>query len=384
MNRVYFKGFAEIRAIAAISVLLHHVELYKKRSGIFSLYDTPLKHFIEELGKNGVYIFFILSGFLITYLLLAEKHVKNKIDLKKFYFRRILRIWPLYYFIILISFFLIPFLANNLESLQGETNYYHKILLFQQHPHVSSILFILFLPNLALALRPAIVGASQSWSVGVEEQFYIIWPHIINKVKHKKHLLITFILISVIPIISSIVVLITPEISDRINFIINLLPIHYMAIGAIGAYFSFYNKALLNKILTQPYLFILNSSAFFVFIFIAFDFYGKYLMFSLITLFQILFISNEQFKINLRSKFLEKIGSISYGIYMYHPFVMYLSYAFFNSIIPIKNLVLYNIFIYSSITIGTLIVSQISYTFFEKKFIDLKNRKFTVISSGKK
>jgi peptidoglycan/LPS O-acetylase OafA/YrhL len=97
LNKIYFKGLNEIRAIAALAVLFHHVELYKYRGNIFSLYNTPLNPFIKSLGKNGVYLFFVLSGFLITYLLLTEKSVFNKIDIKKFYIRRMLRIWPLYY-----------------------------------------------------------------------------------------------------------------------------------------------------------------------------------------------------------------------------------------------------------------------------------------------
>ena len=113
MTKIYFKGLAEIRALAAFFVIFHHIELYKHRDGLTSLYDTPLSYFIDALGKNGVYIFFVLSGFLITYLLLVEKKINTRINIRKFYFRRILRIWPLYYLIILISFTIIPFLANN-------------------------------------------------------------------------------------------------------------------------------------------------------------------------------------------------------------------------------------------------------------------------------
>ena len=71
---MYFKGLDELRAIAAFAVVFHHLELFKKREGKFSLYDIPLfKPFISNLGHNGVICFFVLSGFLITYLLLIEK-----------------------------------------------------------------------------------------------------------------------------------------------------------------------------------------------------------------------------------------------------------------------------------------------------------------------
>ena len=63
----------------------------------------------------GVTIFFVLSGFLITYLLLIESK-KAKIDIKKFYIRRILRIWPIYYLYLLVCLILIYFLTQEIET----------------------------------------------------------------------------------------------------------------------------------------------------------------------------------------------------------------------------------------------------------------------------
>ena len=73
------------------------------------------------MGELGVVIFFVLSGFLITYLLLAEKKEYNTIDVRKFYLRRILRIWPLYFLILSTSLtvlFIVPALqlSNDLTS----------------------------------------------------------------------------------------------------------------------------------------------------------------------------------------------------------------------------------------------------------------------------
>ena len=64
MKKIYFKGLSELRAIAALFVIFHHIELYKHRDGLLSLYDSFLNYFISHLGKNGVYIFFVLSGLL--------------------------------------------------------------------------------------------------------------------------------------------------------------------------------------------------------------------------------------------------------------------------------------------------------------------------------
>lgn len=383
MNKIYFQGLAEIRALAAIFVIFHHLELYKHRDGISSLYDTPFNYFISQLGKNGVYIFFVLSGFLITYLLLTEKEAKKKIDIKKFYLRRILRIWPLYYLIVAISFTIIPFLAHNFDSFQEETHYYSRILLLTESPYITLLLFLLFLPNLALSMRPAVVGASQSWSVGVEEQFYLVWPHLINRIKKKKILISLFIVICFIPQIVKLMGYINPTIEYYLSYLIKLIPIHYMSIGAIGGFFLFYFKDKSQKVFMNKYLFYLNTILIFLLLSSDYKIPLRGLIFGFVIMFEILFIIQSNFKFNLRSKYLEQIGDISYGVYMYHPLMMYIFFTFWNSIYPIENIVLYNICIYGSIIASTLIISKFSFQYFEGWFIALKNRKFTIISSGK-
>ncbi|MBA3704399.1 MAG: acyltransferase [Bacteroidetes bacterium] len=379
MKRIYFKGLNEIRAIAAFFVVFHHVELYKNRDGITSLFDTFLKPFISGLGKNGVYIFFVLSGFLITYLLLSEKTANQKIDLKKFYIRRILRIWPLYYLIVIISFFVIPALALNIKALQKKTFYYDQILFLLNSPYEVFFLFILFLPNIALKLKPAVVGASQAWSVGVEEQFYIIWPQLINRM-NKKYLLILFIGIAALPYWITPLHFISITLARYLTIAIQLLPIHFMAIGGIGAFAIFYYNSQLNKFLNNNLLFIINTIFFILLLFFSFN----KIIFGFVIILEILFIIQDNFRINLRSRYLNKTGEISYGIYMYHPIIMYFSFSFLNwSIHMDQNTMIYNLLIYGCVFCMTLFISYISYAFFEKKFIEYKNRKYTVIPSGK-
>ncbi len=162
-KKVYFPNLNGLRFIAAFLVIIHHIEQFKNILGLENNYDNP---FVLVVGKLGVILFFVLSGFLITYLLLVEEDITKTISIKNFYIRRVLRIWPLYYFLILLSFFVfpnIPFLNVGPISLALYNNFSLKI-----------ILFILFLPNLALIGFSAVPFVSQSWSVGVEEQFYII------------------------------------------------------------------------------------------------------------------------------------------------------------------------------------------------------------------
>ena len=104
-SKLYFKNLHGFRFFAAALVILSHIELFKKRAGLANLWDTP---FFFEAGSAGVDFFFVLSGFLITSLLLKEMDETGKVDLKKFYLRRVLRIWPLYYLVLLLCYFVIP------------------------------------------------------------------------------------------------------------------------------------------------------------------------------------------------------------------------------------------------------------------------------------
>src|SRR5436190_23097005 len=102
MDRVYFKGLNGIRAIAVMIVIVFHIDQFIGLFGLktFGFYETGM-------AAYGVNLFFVLSGFLITYLLLMEKSKFEKIDLRKFYLRRIFRIWPIYYLLIIVTVILI-------------------------------------------------------------------------------------------------------------------------------------------------------------------------------------------------------------------------------------------------------------------------------------
>ncbi|MBF0511066.1 MAG: acyltransferase [Candidatus Omnitrophica bacterium] len=99
-ERVHFPGLNGLRFISAVIVVIHHLE----KSCIVSPNRYYARVFLENAGYTAVTFFFVISGFLITYLLLVEKQ-RFGINIKYFYIRRILRIWPLYYFIIFLSFF---------------------------------------------------------------------------------------------------------------------------------------------------------------------------------------------------------------------------------------------------------------------------------------
>src|SRR5688572_13459000 len=140
-NSDYYEGLNGIRAIAVISVMLFH--FYP--SGIFLF------------GWMGVDLFFVLSGFLITNILLKNKYSNNYF--KNFYIRRAIRIFPIYYIVV------IPLLVLN--------------IVFKSNDYwgVSSYLF--YFQNFTAISRDYLHGLQHTWTLAIEEQFYLFFPFIV-------------------------------------------------------------------------------------------------------------------------------------------------------------------------------------------------------------
>jgi len=146
-------GLDGIRAIAISLVAVYH------------LHFPALRNWEESLGHTGVTLFFVLSGFLITWLLLKEAKVTGGISLWNFYVRRFLRIFPGFYF------FWIVYVGLALLA----------------HKHVSwgnCIAALLYVNNYYWPLRGGGDGGMLlTWSLGVEEQFYVVWPSIFKRLR---------------------------------------------------------------------------------------------------------------------------------------------------------------------------------------------------------
>lgn len=362
MTKIFFKGLNELRAVAALVVVFYHIELFKAKDFIPSLLNTSFRYFVEHIGPTGVNLFFVLSGFLITYLLLKEKNYNNTVNLLKFYMRRVLRIWPLYYLIILISFTLIPFLANEFEIFKETPDFFNLITNSKNYSTNSLFCYLFFLPNLALQLGYMVVGCSQTWSVGVEEQFYILWPLIILFF-NKKHIPFVFLfIIIVMPIFA--------------YFVSRIFPFEYMSIGALGGYMLFYFPERLKSYFCKlTYFFVILL----ILILLSFGFFKNYIQSLLLGILFIILILNtvvSDSKFIFKSNFFSFTGKISYGIYMYHPFLMFLIFPIANRYFQ-NNIILYNLFVYSFITGLSVLLSHLSYQYFELKFIKIKDAKFS-------
>lgn len=140
LTKSHLPSLDGLRAVAAFSVVFYH----------YGLGWSP--------GGLGVLAFFVLSGFLITWLLLKEEGQSGAISLKLFYLRRSLRIFPAFYaYWLLLSAVL--------------------LVLHKSYPWTQAICSLFYISNYYQALHgDPNSGFSHTWSLGIEEQFYLLWP----------------------------------------------------------------------------------------------------------------------------------------------------------------------------------------------------------------
>lgn len=110
-NISFFEGLNSLRFFAAFLVVMHHSETIRKKNGLENFEWLGL----FRNGGNAVTFFFVLSGFLITYLLLKENDQKKTVSVKNFYLKRVLRIWPLYFLLVVIGTLVLPELCDVLN-----------------------------------------------------------------------------------------------------------------------------------------------------------------------------------------------------------------------------------------------------------------------------
>ena len=373
-NKIYFPGLNGLRFFSALAVIITHVELIKHKLGFFNIWNNKLIH---HLGVIGVSFFFVLSGFLITYLMLLEKKNFNSISVRKFYLRRILRIWPLYFLLLIVGFFIlpkltyIPYFSEDLSS-----NFKWNL-----------IMYILMLPNLAFSFFLAVPLIGQLWSIGVEEQFYLIWPVLL---KYFKKININLLIkILVIWLFIKGLVLFIFKISDE-NWVIILknnlamLKFENMIIGAIGALLLTEKKIKLLNFIYKKYVLLFSMFGIFISLFILPDFFNDFLhlIHSFFFIIIILNVScNSSSFLKLENTFYNLLGKISYGIYMYHLVVIYFTIKFLDycNMFDPEN-IYSNLLLYIMVISITSLISYMSYTLFERKFLKIKSR-YTLINS---
>lgn len=361
---IYFQGLNGLRAIASLAVVVSHTTL---ALGDFGLNPHVFGTFHDGSPKGlllagyGVTIFFVLSGFLITYLLQQEK-VNNEINIKKFYMRRIFRIWPLYYAYLLICIIVVIQKGETINS---------QSLLF----------YTFFAANIPFLIGNMIPSMFHYWSLGAEEQFYLFWPWVNKKINR---------LVNIIPFLVGGIILLKLYLhfflpQSFAESFIEATKFHCMLIGAYGALLyrkredrsHFLLRFADNKytqVLCWICVFLISINFFHIVSVIDNEFIA---IVSLCLIIGQINVKNRV--VNLETKTMNFLGKISYGIYVIHPLLI-LGFSNLlskiNIIIPVKYILVYLIVI--GATIG---IAYLSYNYFERYFLKLKE-KFQVIRSA--
>tara|TARA_B100000767_G_scaffold250652_1_gene253024 strand:- start:2648 stop:3859 length:1212 start_codon:yes stop_codon:yes gene_type:complete len=296
-----------LRAIACFMVLIAHFN-----PSWLGTYSSPVFNFIKalNLGTFGVVLFFSLSSFLLTSLALKEVGTFGKLNVKEFYIRRILRIWPLYFLVLFIS----ALTTWDKPSVQ-ETYLYYVFFIGNWIPHTVSELGIL-------------------WTISVEEQFYLVFPFLFSALLLSKR---KFLIISICFILSGLAIYNVSKVG------LPLSPIYYhtstyitsFVLGAWAAILFSKGKIpdLAQPIYLIPLIIILGIVLFYnpVFLWEGNNISSVliYLSMQVIAVMIVIYVANSSGTNRaswLRYPALRSLGVISYGIYLFHV----LSHAFVN------------------------------------------------------
>ena len=372
-NTVYFPNLNGVRFIAAFSVLIHHIEQVKEVFKVPNFYDN---HLIKNMGKLGVCLFFVLSGFLITYLLLHEKGRFGHINTRNFYVRRILRIWPLYFLIVILAFFVFPaiplFVPPNNEISFMAHNFYRRLSLF-----------LLVLPNIGFILYNSPYLAAQTWSIGVEEQFYYLWPWIVKNFSWKRLLLtITVFCLGTFAVFFIYYrwvghTLYTNNVPEIVRFFFSQFRIITLMTGGGCAMLVYYKKEKVLNVLFRKEVqglvygvLILSLATGFHISGLNLEYYGLFFGYFILNL-----AANPRSIVNLEYSWISYLGKISYGIYIYQTAFIVASVHLIHWTLG-ENLspLTFNLLVYPLATFLTIGVSALSYRYFETPFLNLKHR----------
>ena len=365
-NKIHFHTFDALRFFAFLKVFLLHLPVPD---------NFPIFNYLRGGGGIGVSFFFCLSGFLITYILVAEKLNTGKIDFKLYFFRRALRIWPLYYLIVILVFLLPYDFKTNIG--------FHIVGGYDLDWKYS----FTFLENYKMILTdqfPKTTPLNVFWSLCIEEHFYFLWVLIIGFVSIKRlpYIFALFIFLSnfdrlfIEPLYHNSYISTNEIISNLDLFSVSAI-LGYLAatrfnwlervVRLVPAGIKVAYIILVITVVSAQSFFFLPASP------IITSLYTTLIavMFSL--LIAIFLPLNSRLRLGEKNIF-SRLGKISFGLYVYHLMVIHIMFWYcLNHKLKLENwpdLMLFIILAFSS----TVLLSRLSFKYIESPFLSLRDR----------
>ena len=353
-DKLYLPGLNGIRAIAALSVLFGHMWAPFGDWGI----GEPAFHI--PWPDAPVTTFFVISGFLITYLLMNEIGKTNDVSIGKFYMRRILRIWPLYYGYFVLSLIVVAALKGEISN--------------------AAWFYAFFSGNISHAIGIGIIPLYHFWSLGVEEQFYMWYPWMVKY--NKKHILTAVIVLCVLWLGAKLgcYVFFGKGLAYRIFAVTQF---DCMMLGAAGAIMYYRGTGWFKQFCRSRWVAIVAWILFFTS-----GMYAQHIpspvrneLVAVVSLMVIM--AGLLQKPILENKLMNYLGKISYGIYVIHPILLYvgtrMASGVFNRVEWLHNTAGF-VIIFVAVSGLTILIAGLSYQYFEMPFLRMKD-KFSVVKS---
>lgn len=356
MHLKYYKNLDGLRGIAALSVIIYH--FFHDNPISYNISQYPILHTITNLMQHGVTLFFVLSGFVITRILINTKQQENYFS--QFYKKRALRIFPLYYLYLFVFFWTLSFLPQTGINTDNDSFF--------------SVFF--FLQNLDWITGFRSIAPGHYWSLAVEEHFYFLWPLIVFIIPNNRITRLTIILIIL-------------SLPLKYYFYTSGIDINHntfsrydsILLGALIAMFEQnpnYSLERIRKVFKSEILVlvILVLTGFIIYSFqkefplVKESF--KHIILGVLSAIFIFRLINEK-EDNWLYQFLttdkmQYLGKISFGLYVWHMLIIQIMvYIGFKN--PIVDLVLTIAF--------SILFAHLSYFYFERFFLQLKSWKFS-------
>lgn len=341
----HFPGLDGLRGVAILFVIFSH-----------ALLDRGINYYCYAFGMVGVQTFFVISGFLITTLLLKEKVLKGRVSLKKFYIRRFLRLAPVAYLFLAIAAVLAYFL--NLDLSTGA--------------FLSAALYV---KNLPIVLgHDRLVG--HFWSLAIEEQFYLLFP-VILIYKPNTYLIVIGLLMVLIPPLSYLGF-------NRVSIFYSNKIVHLSTFFVLDFFgngtFAILAGSMLSVLMFKGVIDVKKTKSHFVLSFVVFLAAAAFrtitvyspcsvnvgiIVFSIGIAYVILLDLKgpNLFSLIINSKWLISIGVLSYSLYIWQ--------ALFTHFFIWEGWFRYSDSLWLNLP-ALFLVAYISYHFYERKFLALK------------